>query len=162
MSYLREQQFLGKLVFVNADDYLTSNAVDCFNQFKDADYDLVCFRMEGRDEVGDQTRNADYVNDNLKIYQETGDFGGVRFNSGPSCGKFINMRLILDQDIWFQELEACEDTFFSALVGYYSEKILVSDYVLYVYVQREGLAVHSITPKKAKMGFNAAYDTAVG
>lgn len=159
LRYLREQQFSGKLIFVDADDYLTSSAVDCFNQFKDADYDLVCFWMEGRDEAGNKTNNADYVNNNLKLYQETGDFSGVRFNSGPSCGKLINMRLILDHDIWFQELEACEDTFFSAVVGYYSEKVFVSDCALYVYVQRKGSAVHTITPKKAKMGFDAAYDT---
>ena len=90
LRYLREQQFSGKLIFVDADDYLTSSAVDCFNQFKDADYDLVCFWMEGRDEAGNKTNNADYVNNNLKLYQETGDFSGVRFNSGPSWGKFIN------------------------------------------------------------------------
>lgn len=45
LRYLREQQFSGKLTFVDADDYLTSSAADCFNQFKDADYDLICFRV---------------------------------------------------------------------------------------------------------------------
>lgn len=161
LRYLREQHFSGKLVFADADDYFTSLAVDCFIQFEDSDYDLVCFVMEGRDEHGERTHNADYVNNNLMIYKEKGDLGGVKYNSGPSCGKFINMELIVNHDIWCQEFESCEDTLFSAKVGFFSEKIFVSDVPLYVYVLRGGSSVMTPTLRKARMGFVAAYDSTV-
>lgn len=159
LRYLLEHHFAGKLVFADADDYYTSNAAECFERFKDADNDLVWFGVEGRDEQGKATNNADFIKRNLKVYFDENDDAALRFNCGPLWGKFIDFGLIERNDIWFQEIESCEDTLFSAKLGFFAEKPYVDSVPLYVYLQREGSLVMSMGTGKAKMGFLAAYDT---
>lgn len=159
IRYLREQHFSGKLVFADADDYFTANASRCFEQYKDADFDLVWFGVEGRDEQGNVTSNADFIKQNLAVYCDENDDGALRYNCGPLWGKFIGFGLIERNDLWFQEIESCEDTLFSAKLGFYSENPCVDLTALYVYVQRGGSLVMSMGTRKAKMGFEAAYDT---
>lgn len=159
LRYLREQHFMGKLVFADADDYFTANATRCFEQYKEADFDLVWFGVEGRDEQGNPTANADFIKQNMAAYFDADDNGSLRYNCGPLWGKFIDFGLIECNDLWFQEIESCEDTLFSAKLGFYSEKSGVDPTPLYVYVQREGSLVMSMGARKAKMGFEASYDT---
>lgn len=158
LRYLKEQHFQGKLVFADADDYFTAEAVDCFERFKDADYDVVWFAVKGVDELGNKNSNADYVNHNIQIYNETGELGGVKYNGGPVWGKFMDMGLIDRNDIWFPEIETCEDTLFSAKVGFFSERSSVCDVPLYVYVFREGSLVTTDSARMARIGFQSAYD----
>ena len=159
LRYLREHHFSGKLVFADADDYFTSTATECFERYKDVDCDLVWFGVEGRDEQGNAAHNADYVQRDLSVYFEQNDDGALRYNWGPLWGKFIDFGLIERNDIWFQEIESCEDTLFSAKLGFLAEKPYVDSTSLYVYLQREGSLVMSMGVRKAKMGFEAAYDT---
>jgi hypothetical protein len=60
--------------------------------------------------------------------------------------------------LWFQEIETCEDTFFSIKLGYFAKRIFVCDIPLYVYVQREGSIVMTLDTKKFKTGFGTAYN----
>lgn len=159
LRYLREHRFAGKLVFADADDYFTSDATRHFERFKDADYDLVWFDVEGRDEQGNPASNADYVRKNIVLYNETGDLGALKYNGGPVWGKFISMALVAENDLWFQEIETCEDTFFSAMIGYYSDNQYVATPPLYIYVQREGSLVMTGGGTSAKTAYKAAYDT---
>ena len=159
LLYLREQHFSGKLVFADADDYFTPQAADCFERFKDDDSDLVWFGVEGCDEQGNATNNAVFIKRNLKVCVDENDDAALRFNSGPVWGKFIDFGLIERNDIWFPEIESCEDTLFSACLGYYAHKTLACPTTLYVYVQRSGSLVMTIDARKARIGFEAAYDT---
>lgn len=159
LRYLCENHFFGKLVFADADDYFTSSATACFEQFKDADYDMVWFGVRGEDEKGNKTTNADYVKKNLAIYQEKNDLGALKYNGGPVWGKFIDMDLVKQNNLWFQEIETCEDTLFSAKMGFYVKKPYVCMTELYAYVQREGSLVMVNNAKKAQTGYYAAYDT---
>jgi len=61
LRYLRNQHYQGKLVFADADDYFTPEATECFEMYKDTEYDLVWFGVEGRDELGNNAANADYI-----------------------------------------------------------------------------------------------------
>ena len=159
LGYLQEHHFSGKLVFADADDFFTSEAAGCFEQFKDTDFDVDWFDVRGEDEQGKSTSNADYVSRNLQIYKEKKDLGALRYSTGPVWGKFISMDLVTRNNLWFQEIESCEDTLFSAQIGYYVQKPFVCVTPLYVYVQREGSLVSTMDAKKAKMGYQAAYDT---
>lgn len=159
LRYLREQGFLGKLVFADSDDYFLPNTTECFERFKNTDYDLVWFDMEGRDEQGNATNNADLIKRAMAIFFDDNDDGAFRYNCGLICGKFIDMGLVVKNDIWFPEIETCEDTVFSAKIGYYAEKIFVCREPLYVYVQHEGSLVMTNTAAKAKQGCMSAYDT---
>ena len=159
LRYLREQHFGGKVVFADADDYFTPEATACFEQFKDEDNDVVWFGVEGRDERGNLTSNADSIRRNMSVFVNEGKEGALRYNSGPVWGKFMDMQLIEKNDIWFPEIETCEDTLFSAKVGYYARKPFVCPTPLYVYVQREGSLVMANNARKAQTGCQAAYDT---
>lgn len=158
LRYLREQHFSGKLVFADADDFFTNEAKACFEQFKDADYDMVWFAVRGEDEQGNTTSNADYVINNMSVYEEKKDLGALRYNTGPVWGKFIGMDMVLRNNLSFQEIETCEDTLFSAQMGYCVQKPFVCMTPLYVYVQREGSLVMNNSANKAKTGYRAAYD----
>lgn len=120
---------------------------------------VIWFGVEGCDEQGNAAHNADYVQRDLSVYFEQNDDGALRYNWGPLWGKFIDFGLIERNDIWFQEIESCEDTLFSAKLGFLAEKPYVDPVPLYVYLQREGSLVMSMGVRKAKMGFEAAYDT---
>ncbi len=159
LRYLHNQHFSGKLVFADADDYFATDATACFEKYKEMDADMVWFGVEGRDEHGNYANNADSIKRNMTVYIDENDDGALRYNSGPVWGKFIDFELIERNDLWFQEIESCEDTLFSAKLGFFSEKPCVDPIVLYVYVQREGSLVMSMGARKAKMGFDAAYDT---
>lgn len=159
LRYLREQRFSGKLVFADADDYFTADATACFEKYKDADSDMVWFGVDGRDEQGNPANNADSIKRNMAVYFDENDDGALRYNSGPLWGKFIDFGIIMHNNLWFQEIESCEDTLFSAKLGFYSQRPRVDPTPLYVYVQREGSLVMSMGERKAKMGFEAAYDT---
>lgn len=159
IRYLREQHFCGKLVFADADDYFTNEANTCFEQFINTDKDIIWFSIKGEDEQGRLTNNAEFVKRNLSIYKKKDDFGALRYNSGPVWGKFIDMDLIYKNNLSFQEIETCEDTLFSAKLGYYAKNPFVCMTSLYVYVQQEGSLVMTINANKAKTGYLAAYDT---
>ena len=162
LHYLDEHHFEGKLVFADADGFFTKEATECFEYFKDCYYDLIWFGVRGEDENGRPATNADYVNKNLEYCRQNNDFGALRYNAGPVWGEFIDMRLILSNNIWFQEIETCEDTLFSAKIGHFSGNQYVtpsSTPELYVYVQRKGSLVMTTDKHKAKVGFEAAYDT---
>ena len=159
LRYLKEQHFQGKLVFADSDDYFTAEAEGCFDQFKDSKYDVVWFAVIGVDASGNKCSNADYVNYNIQVYDKTGELGGVKYNGGPVWGKFIDMELVTRNEIWFPEIETCEDTLFSAKVGYFAERPFVYNVPLYVYVNRTGSLVTTGNVRNAKIGFQAAYDT---
>ena len=159
LKYLREQHFNGYLVFADADDYFTPEAADCFESFKDSEYDLIWFAVNGVNEEGNESNNADFINHHISLYNNNDQLGALRYNSGPVWGKFISFGLIVQHDVWFREIETCEDTLFSAKLGYYSQNPYVCSIPLYVYVQRQGSIVMSVDAHKAQLGFYSAYET---
>lgn len=122
------------LIFADADDYFTDDAFEIFNQYINSDVDLIYFSMSGiyLDTGEYSNRGESYTNlvKNFlsgKIKEEQ-----IRLNFSSPCSKMVRTDLVREYRIRYDEVLASNDVFFSTLVGYYANKILAVDKVVYI------------------------------
>lgn len=122
------------LLFADADDFFTSEAFDLFDKYVNSDYDLVYFKMGG---VYEDTMEP---SDRGKLYSERIDaflrgditerYIKVHFDT-PTC-KMVKKALVEQHDIKFDEVIAGNDSYFSMMAGFYSEKFTANGGIVYI------------------------------
>lgn len=122
------------LLFADADDFYTPEAFSLFDKYVNSDYDLVYFKMGG---VYEDTMEP---SDRGKLYSEKIDaymkgviterYLKVHFDT-PTC-KMIKKTLVEQHEIKFDEVIAGNDSYFSMLVGFYSEKFTANNGTVYI------------------------------
>lgn len=135
------------VIFADSDDYFTTDAFDNFRKYADSEYDLVYFKMDS------------VYNDTLK-HSDRGDFFSNKIDLWANriisdnelklcfdtpCCKMVRMDLIKDNNIQFDEIIASNDSFFSLLVGFYSQKFIADSSYVYVATTNNG----SLTKKRS-------------
>lgn len=122
------------LVFADADDYFTEDAFETFFSQINEKADVIYFGMTGiYEDTGEYSPRGDYYTKRVRDYL-TGqiDEKTIRFGFGSPCSKMVRRSLVVDNHLKFDEVIACNDSFFAMNVGYYSKEIKAVDRIVYV------------------------------
>lgn len=129
------------ILFADADDFFTSEAFACFDEYLDSINDIVYFDTLSvdTDTLCPSQRNRIY---NIFISNcdnvDESKFNQIRCGHSVPYAKMIKRRLVEMYKIGFDETRYCNDTVFSLLTGIYAERIYVDHRVVYCVTSREG------------------------
>lgn len=143
------------LVFADADDYFTEDAFDAFFLEMNDEADVVYFGMTGvYDDTGEFSSRGDYYTNKVRGYLagrvEEND---VRLKFGTPCSKMVRRELVDRYTLKFDEVIACNDSYFALTVGYYARTIKAVDKIVYVATVSKG----SITRRKDFSALHSRY-----
>lgn len=147
------------IIFIDADDFLVENAAELLLKYQDSTEDILYF--PSLSVMSDNIRQPSDRNPFLyhfSRYHSARDEKPLRFEFDAPWGKVIRKALIDQYDIRFDEVRYSNDTYFSAVIGYYAKNVKVPLEPLYVVTKRIG----SLTSAKKKSDeewttrFNAA------
>lgn len=122
------------LVFADADDFFTGGAFDTFFSLIEDEADVIYFGMTGMYEAtGEFSPRGDYYTKRVRDYLSGQiDENRIRFGFGSPCSKMVRKSLVDEYQIKYDEVVACNDSFFAMNVGYYAKKIKAVDFIVYV------------------------------
>lgn len=129
------------LIFADADDLFVDNFDTVLNLFPiDETADIVFFKNKNvlSDDILTPSSHADYLNDLITHYLETGDDTGVRCQHYVPWGKIIKHSFIRVNSIVFDEIPFANDVCFSIAAGCKAQSIRIQDTYLYLYTLRTG------------------------
>lgn len=144
------------LLFLDADDFFTENAFDCFDRYSDLNYDIVFYKWTSCDSETLQYRDRDSVyNKLLSMYLSNPNKYEylIRYRLDSPCGKIVLRDLVQKYNITFDEVIACNDALFSTKSGFYASKVYAVDDVVYCATIRIG----SITKTDDYTHFKSRY-----
>lgn len=135
------------LSFVDADDMLTDDALVILDKYKDRTEDVLYYQSVSVmcDDITQPSGRHCFLY-HFDHYFKTGDERPLRLEFDAPWGKFIKKSLIDRYQIRFDEVRYSNDTFFSAAIGVFAEKVAGMEEPLYIVTEREG----SLTSDKMK------------
>lgn len=122
------------LIFVDADDYLPTDAFETFYSKLNSDAELIYFGMDGiYSDTNERSDRGDAYTQLVKDYL----FGSktemdIRLNFSTPCSKMVRRDLVEKHNLRFDEVVASNDVYFSLLTGYYAKKIEAVDKITYI------------------------------
>lgn len=127
------------LTFVDSDDFLTENAEQILDKYKDRDEDVLFFRSESvmSDDIT-KSSGRHCFHYHFDNYVKTDDDRPLRYEFDAPWGKFIKKSLIDKHHIRFDEVRYSNDTYFSAAIGVFAKSIFVPDELFYIVTERAG------------------------
>ena len=122
------------LLFADADDMFTEDAFDLFFSLIYDDADIIYFGMTGiYSDTGEYSNRGEYYNSIIrkylsgKITEEK-----LRFSFGSPCSKMIKREFVEYNNLLYDEVVVCNDSYFSTTSGYYAKKVRAIDKPVYV------------------------------
>lgn len=148
------------LTFVDADDLLVENAFDLLDPLLDRPEDIIYFRSKAvmSDDLDKPSDRNQFVY-HFNHYFSTADDRTLRYEFDPLWGKLIKRSFVENFNIRFDEVRYSNDTFFSAAIGVYADKIFVSRDVLYIVTERSGSLTSNKMPTNEE--WNIRYHAAL-
>lgn len=135
------------ITFLDADDLLTSNAESILDKYKDQEEDIIYFQaLSVMSDDLSKVSGRNIFCYNFEVYFNTGNEQSLRLEFDAPWGKFIQKSLIDKYAIRFDEIRYSNDTFFSAAIGVFAKKILVSKEIIYIVTER----LNSLTSDKMR------------
>ena len=127
------------LVFIDADDYFTEDALEYMDSHLQDEVDIVFFKVCCvRSEDGLPANRHWAFNELIERYMQTRDEGTLRYEWTSPWGKMTRTQLVRKHHIHFDETQAANDIIFSLLTGYYAEHISADERTLYCVTERSG------------------------
>ena len=133
------------MLFADADDYFTTNALEILQKFIKSDNDIIYFKTDSIYINTDKKANRhQFYNQLIDDYIRNRDEQKIKFLWTSPCNKLIRHEIIKKYSIRFHTTKACNDAYFSIVSGYYCNKMEVSNEIIYVITSSNT----SITSKK--------------
>jgi glycosyltransferase involved in cell wall biosynthesis len=147
------------LIFADSDDFFN----DCFNElldiYKDISADIVLFQSNSLNSETleeNNSRGNSYNKWIKKSFNNNIILEELRFKYHPPWGKFISTKLVVDNQIKFDEVFSSNDVMFSTLTGYYAKRILIDLKYLYCSTYRNGSLNYTTTKQSILPRFSVA------
>lgn len=149
---------LGKwLVFADADDFFTTDAFNIMDDYVNTDADVVYFahkavfsdNLEPAERLGERLK---YINEYVKIHSSKSEDYLKYMNHSPAA-KIIRRDLVMNHNLYFDEVPASNDAMFSVTTSYYAKGIEVDNRTIYCATIRRG----SITQTRNKINDFSRY-----
>lgn len=136
------------VIFADADDFFSESAVVCLKSIEKTDLDVVYFKVKSVDsDTLHPTNRGDIYNQLVDDYIKKIKKSelNLRYRSLVPWGKVIKRSLIVENNIYFDEIMASNDVMFTTKIGLYAHQIEASDLYLYNVVTRSDSLVKTNT-----------------
>ena len=127
------------LLFADSDDYFNYCINDILTEYREDESDIVFFSASSVDcESYNNVPRADAVSEMIVNYLQGRPHSELMLRYCLACpwGKLVKRKLVIDNNILFQETSRCNDVKFSYLIGHYSKTIHVDKRALYCLTYR--------------------------
>ena len=129
LTYARGQW----LLFLDADDYFAPNAFSAFDRYFDSDYDIIFFKADSINlTTGLPSQRHSIINQHIDNYMSNNCEDNLRYRFGNPVCKMIKHRLVIDNNIRFEETKYSNDVMFSAITGHKAKTISADQSVVYI------------------------------
>lgn len=124
------------LLFADADDFFNYCLNDILDEYSNTDKDIVFFKASCVDNSTYEIRNSTH---HLNTYIDNWDKDkaaseiSLRYMFGEPWCKLIRRKIVVDNNVFFDETRRNNDTTFSYMVGYYANTIGIDRRCLYTY-----------------------------
>ena len=125
------------ILFADSDDYFVEGAFDIIRGYLERNLDAVFFRPVSIKADGQSSTRHLMYEQLILNYIKYGD-EAIRYRFFAPWSKLIRRKIFLDHEIKFDEVIASNDVMASLKMGFYSDRIEVSDEVIYCVVERDG------------------------
>ena len=145
------------VLIVGADDYLLPSISDIMDEEIKTEADIIYFRPKAVlliDRTSPSTR-ADAYNDMIDRYIITGDEVELRCRFVSACSRFINRRLIEDNNIRFDEIVYSNDNLFSIKIGVCADRIKVREKAFYCITESDSTLTSHFLKKPGELQIRA-------
>lgn len=142
------------ILFSDADDYFTDNFIEIIDKYNNSNYDLVYFGINEVDAMTKKRIPLDKIYSkkmHKAIYNNNHD-AYIYTAYGP-VAKLINLSLIKENNIQFEEIPVANDTMFSIKTAYYAKNIFFDEQRIYIREKRPGSLVSLNDPKSKFVRF---------
>lgn len=146
------------VLFSDSDDYFSQGFGTFLDAYKDSDADLVFYENQTIDNDSGLYLDKDLmVKDYAAKSNKENNYDPLRFMTHAPWTKMVNMDLIKNNNIKFQEIRAANDVWFATQVGYYANKIEVSNMKVYIRTVRQGSLFYSFKAENLLARIDAGY-----
>lgn len=137
------------LLFLDADDYFTTEAFPAFDKYMDEDYCIVFFNPTSikLNNGQEAKRHVNYAN-KVAHYFKTGEEEWLRYRWEVPWSKLFKSSFVLSGGFTFDELRVSNDAWFSLMTGHAAKKITADKTTVYVVTAGENGS--SLTRQKSK------------
>lgn len=147
------------LLFADSDDLYDQSAfLDTIDRHLNSDADIIYFGVDCvySDDVSRKCDERQVVQKLQRYYRDfkagvDGAEHNIRFNFTEPWAKMIRRELVQNHRILFDEVQVCNDYFFSVKTGHYARKIDVDSTKLYVLTHRPGSLSHGYADTYEKL-----------
>lgn len=131
---------IGKWVlFADSDDFFTPGAFDIFDKYYDTDKGVVYFNIKSvlSDDVTKVANRSDSKAKLFADYAQTGVKEHFKYNHPEPWSKMIRRKMLVDNNIKFDETRVSNDYFFSIKIAYFASDVEIVNEAVYVVTLRE-------------------------
>lgn len=126
------------IIFADSDDFFYYCINEILDEYKNCDADIAYFNANSLDSnLYTAVNRVGHLNSWIDDYNKTGNELMLRYKFGEPWCKIVKRKIIIDNNIRFEETTIHNDTAYSYLVGYYSKKLIVDNRALYCVTSRE-------------------------
>lgn len=153
------------IVFVDADDLLTSNAFDIFDKYLDSTADSIIFNSKSvmSDDLSVESKRSPRTQKFLDYLSHKNDM--LRYGPAQPWGRMIRRTFIEEFHFRFPEVRWSEDLIFAIKTSAKAKEFLAVNEIVYIVTEREGsnantLSNRSIIPslEECKTRFDQCVD----
>lgn len=145
------------LLFLDADDYFSEYAFDCFFANANSKNDIIFFKMNScfSDTFEPSNRGDMYcILIDAYVTHKPNSEENLRYNFSSPCAKMVKKSLIDEHNILFDEILFNNDDMFALKVGYYAKTVNAVDAVVYCATVRKGSISTTVSLKSIQDRFN--------
>lgn len=139
------------LIFADADDMFSENASTIFDQYVDAEEDLLFFKFDSvcSDNISQKSDRDGVIRRQMFESDNSAEF--YRCKVPLVWSRFFRRELVMKNNIRFDETRWSNDYYFSICCGCAARTIKVVDEVLYVVTERKGSLVSAFCESETEM-----------
>ena len=130
------------LIFADFDDFFVDDFSEILDQYVNDSHDIIFFNIKSCD-CYETSKLIPSKKDRLfSEYDSTGNDMIFRVGGTEPWGKIISRRLVVENNISFQETKGHNDLLFSVMTGVKAKSVSIVNRPMYWYVIREGSLGH--------------------
>ena len=138
------------ILFADSDDYLTDDAFDILDRYRDAQEDIIYFIPHALvlPEKTEGSRHKTYEKLIREYLDDESAEDMVRYRLYAPWSKLMRRELLEKHHVRFDTCCWSEDVMFSVKAAYYADKISACEDTVYIVTQREGSLTSHVSPYK--------------
>lgn len=131
------------LLFADADDYFVPNLLEILQIYQDSPFDIIYFYAQGiYPETQELSARGESMKQEVDRFLHSDDKVSIRYRYVVPWGKMIKSKVVFENNLFFDEVVAANDVYFSITSGFYANTISADNRVLYYVTSVKGSLSH--------------------